>query len=339
MSASLRGELGLSEADAAALCALRPDLRATLRGKRVLLAGGTGFMGKWLLASALLQNEREGAGLRLVVLSRRPDEFLRHYPGFRRPEIEFVAGDLRTMPVEGWGRLDAVVHAAADALPDAGGRDALDIARHGTERLLDVARIGGARRLLYVSSGAVYGPMTRPAREEDPLNPAGPYARAKVEAEALCLDWARCNPGCAAIVARGFAFAGPWLPLERFAFGNFLRDRVAREPIVIRGDGTDVRSYLYATDMAAWLWTMLMQGRPGGVYNLGSGSGYTLADVARLVAGGSVPVRIEGSCCSNADRKFYLPDVTRAREELGMTETVPLAEAVERSLAFYRTRR
>lgn len=337
MSASVRDMLGLSEADAAALCALPPGLREQMRGQRLLIAGGTGFMGRWLLASALLLNEREGLDVHVTALSRRPEAFVRRYPGFCRGGIDFVAGDLRTMPVEGWGPLDAVVHAAADALPDSGQQEALEIARLGTERLLETARRGGARRFLYVGSGAVYGAMTRPAREQDNLAPAGPYACAKALAETLCLDWAQSHPACCVTLARCFAFAGPWLPLDRFAVGNFLRDRLARVPIVIRGDGTDVRSYLYPTDMAAWLWTILMQGRPGGIYNLGSDAGHSLAEVARLVSGGEVPVHIEGDpAFGNASRKLYLPDVALARQELGLAVTVPLPEAIERSLAFYR---
>lgn len=294
-------------------------------------------MGKWLLASVLLLNEREGTGIRVGVLSRNPEAFLRRFPAFRRPEIDFVAGDLRAMPIEGWGRLDGIVHAAADALPNSENGDALEVACLGTERLLETARRGGARRVLYVSSGAVYGALARPAREEDALRPLGAYAQAKVLSERLCLDWGRRFPACGVAVARCFAFAGPWLPLDRFAVGNFLRDRAAGRPIVIHGDGMDVRSYLYPTDMVAWLWTMLMRGRPGGIYNLGSDDGHTLADVARLVSGGEATVHVEGDpSYGNASRKLYLPDVSLARRELGLAVTVPLPEAVERSLAFCR---
>lgn len=335
MSNPLNFRPGLPAADAEGLCALPPELKERMRGLRLLIAGGTGFMGRWLLASLVYLNRREGLNMRAAVLSRRPEDWLRLNPSFRQPEIDFAAGDLRAMPLEGWGRVDAVVHMAADALPDGDDGEALSIARYGTERLLEVARRTGARRVLYVSSGAVYGTLVRPAREEDARHPSGSYAQAKALAETLCLDWGSHQPSCRVVIARCFAFAGPWLPLDRFAVGNFLRDRAAGRPVHIRGDGTDVRSYLYPTDMIAWLWAMLLRGGPGGIYNLGSGEGHSLADVARLIAGGEVPVCIEGrSPEGHSPRHFYLPDVSLARRELGLAVTVPLGEALERSLAF-----
>ena len=120
-------------------------------------------------------------------------------------------------------------------------------------------------------------------------------------------------------VARLFAFVGPHLPLDRhFAIGNFIGDALAGRTIEVRGDGSPVRSYLYAADMALWLWAMLLdEAAAGATYNVGSEHPITIAETARLVAaesGANVGVRRSAAAGGAGDR--YLPSTRRARDEL-----------------------
>jgi nucleoside-diphosphate-sugar epimerase len=145
-------------------------------------------------------------------------------------------------------------------------------------------------------------------------------------------------------IARCFAFVGPYLPLDaHFAIGNFIGDAIGGGPIAVRGDGTAVRSYLYAADLVEWLVTILLRGRSGQAYNVGSEEGVSIIELARRVAAvagesssnGPLAVEVAGAPTAGAAPDHYLPDCGRAREELGLRETTPLEEAIRRTIRFH----
>ena len=242
-----------------------------------------------------------------------------------------------------------VVHAATDTSASAD-RDAamlIDTIVGGTARVLEFAASAGVSRLLYVSSGAVYGPQ--PADLEripesysgacDPLDPRSAYGQAKRMAEQMCAC-AGAHGGIEPVIARAFAFVGPGLPLDaHFAIGNFIRDAVEDREIVVSGDGSPLRSYLYAGDLAAWLVTLLARGEAGQAYNVGSDEAINVGDLARKVAGlapgGRSAVSIRGAAAPNAHRSRYIPAIERARA-LGLDVWTPLDEAIRRTMDFAR---
>ena len=299
-----------------------------LRGGRLFLAGGTGFFGRWMLETFLHANEWLGLNAEVVVLGRSPARLPVHLAS--HPAVSFVAGDVRGFDLPE-GVFTHVVHLATDSTSP---QDVEDVIVGGTRRLLRLTAERGARRFLFASSGAVYGTQTlERVSETHPGTPTTPYARGKRRAEALVEN----AFGFDAAIARPFAFVGPGLPLDaHFAIGNFVRDAMAGRPIEVRGDGSAVRSYLDAADLAVWLWTILFRGEGGRAYNVGSERAISIHDLAYLVASAmNVEVHIEGHPGEGTNR--YVPDTSRARHEMGLSETFSLEEAIRRFAAHHRT--
>ena len=223
-----------------------------------------------MLESFLWANDELDLRAEAIVLTRDPNRFAEGAPHVAgQAAIRLHPGDVRSFdsPEKGCSH---VLHMATETVLGNSADASFRTAVEGSERVLDFAARRGVRRLLFTSSGAVYGPQPP---EVDRLSedypgaphaedPSAGYAHGKRAAEFLCAVAAE-ETDLEAKIARGFAFVGPLLPLDpNFAIGNFIRDALAGSPISVNGDGTTRRSYLYASDLAIWLWTILFKGRP-----------------------------------------------------------------------------
>jgi len=319
-----------------------------LRGARVFLTGGTGFFGCWLLETLLWANDRQGLDVSVVLLTRNAQAFGGKAPHLSgHPAVSVVDGDVRTFPFVDGG-FSHVIHAATTSSAAVDPILMFDTIVAGTRRALEFARRAGASRFLFTSSGAVYGrqPVDLTHVPEayqggpDTCQPGHAYAEGKRAGEMLCAIYAdaRLQP----TIARCFTLVGPYLPLDaHFAAGSFIRDGLRGGPICIAGDGTPHRSYLYGADLAVWLWTILLRGQPLRPYNVGSDAALSIAELAQRVARQFTPqpeVRIARPATEGTAAERYVPSTARARQELGVTLTVDLDEAVTRTIEWHRRR-
>lgn len=315
------------------------DLCASLGGARLFITGATGFFGKWLLALIEHARREHGLDVDVTILSRSAREI---------PGVRIVEGDVRTFELGKDDRFTHVIHGAtaSSATPDSvSPLEMFDVVLEGTRRVLRLAAESGARRVLYVSSGSVYGPqpadvthLTEAHHGGFPTtDPRHAYHEAKRAAELLSVMLAS-KYGYELSIARGFAFCAPYLPLDiHFAIGNFIRDALAGGPIRISGDGTPYRSYMYGSDLAFWLLAILARGKNGQAYNVGSDDGRPLREIAEEVGRqANVAVEIAKAPTPGAVPSRYVPSIDRARKELGLELKVPLDEAIRRTIAFHR---
>lgn len=325
------------------------ELWAEARGQSFFITGGTGFFGMWLLESFVRANDALGLGARAVVLTRDPEAFAKKAPHLTsRADLEFIPGDVRTFAFPA-GRFAYVIHAATEASAKLNAdqpSEMLDAIIGGTRRVLEFAQQCGVRKFLLTSSGAVYGKqpseMTHVAEDylgaPDPLLPGSAYGEGKRVSEHMCVVHARQH-GYEIKIARCFAFVGPHLPLDsHFAIGNFIRDAMRGDTIEIGGDGTPMRSYLYASDLAVWLWTMLFRASAARAYNVGSAEDLDIESIAQQICaslGISSEITIAQSKDLSRPVSRYVPSVTRASGELGLRATIPLGQAIRKTARWF----
>ena len=311
------------------------------------MTGGTGFVGKWLLATLLHIDSRLNLGCRISILSRDPGAFSASVPELAmNASVELLQGDIKSFKFPK-GEFDVVIHAAADVAVLIDPEEIFATCLEGTRRILDFSRQAGVKDLLLVSSGAVYG--CQPAEQlklsetysgaPDTLLPSSGYGEGKRISEWLaCI--AASSSSIQIKIARCFSFVGPYLPLHgRFAIGNFIQSAMKGHVILIKGDGTPYRSYLYAADMAAWLWAVLLKGRSGVAYNVGASDAVSILELAQIInqvleSSADIVVQKVAEPGHMPDR--YIPNNNRARMELGLLEPLPLAESIARTAEWHQ---
>jgi nucleoside-diphosphate-sugar epimerase len=311
-----------------------------LHNARLLLTGGTGFIGRWLLEALQQANDRLALNLHITVPSRQPNIFR------QRAGHLLVNGKLDLLPLDiAVSRLNGdfthIIHAATDASAALNDEAPLTVFRtivRGTEHVLELAASQPGTKVLFLSSGAVYGQQPQelagiPESWNGSPNPQlakNAYGEAKRAAEMLCAVY-RKQFAVNVVTARIFSLLGPFMPLDtHFAAGNFIRDALAEQRIIVQGNGRPIRSYLYPSDLVIWLLTLLTASPRQAAYNVGSERGVSIAELAQTVAqlisrqGHEVLGRDDTGW--NAGR--YVPDTSLIRKEFDLTESVTLEYSI-----------
>jgi nucleoside-diphosphate-sugar epimerase len=339
---------GLATSDLDHILDYTRDLWEDLRGERLFITGGTGFFGHWLVESFLYANRRLDLKASASILSRKPDSAKQTFPHlFADSAINMLKGEICNFEYPR-GEFSHIIHAATESSAKLNAENPLlmlDTIIEGTRHTLEFAKHCRAEKFLLTSSGAVYGKqppeMTHIPEDyngaPDPLDPKSAYGQGKRIAEHLCTHYA--DPKFEIKIARGFAFVGPYLPLDiHFAIGNFIRDAMNGGPIIIKGDGSPYRSYLYAADMAIWLWTILLRGESLHPYNVGSEHDYSIADIAKHIAEyyqPAIAVEIRDMPDPSKPVIRYVPNSQFAQNNLSLKQIIQLDTAIARTIQWH----
>ncbi len=312
-----------------------------LYGKRIFLAGATGFIGKNLLESLLWANEKHDLGIKIFSVSRDIQKFFSQYPHFRlHSQFKLyecnMCEDLDDLPID---RIDLTIHAATDVINQGSPLDILNNCIQGTVNILNFSKKKGCQKFLLLSSGAIYGAANNKTHRFEESNlgavnlfsPKSAYALGKQLSEWITHQSA--NQSMQVKVARCFAFVGPYLPLnQHFAIGNFIKSALLNEDIEIKGDGTPLRTYLYTSDLCVWLLKILINGLPNCIYNVGGREVLSireLADVVKNQLNSTIKVNVHQLPRGVVDA--YIPNLEKIGNELDLYPTVLVREAITKT--------
>ena len=303
---------------------------------KVLVTGGAGFIGSHVVRNLL------DANIDIVVLDNLSTGQYKHIPD----GVTFWQEDVRSLVTRNrivGGHFDAIVHLAAQILVDASIRDPYFDADEnimGLVNVLEGARVGGVRRVIFPSSAAVYGDVAEsqlPLTEDTLLAPLSFYGLTKEMSERY-LELYHRHYGLEYVVLR---FANVYGERqgdkgEGGVISIFAKKAARGEDITIYGDGNQTRDFVYAGDIARGISRALVTEHANTAYNLSTQTETSLNDLVKIF--GSIrpldwhvsygPVRegdIYRSCLSRA----------KAQQGLGWEPSCPLAEGLQKTLAYF----
>jgi UDP-glucuronate decarboxylase len=342
---------------------------AELGGGRLLVTGGAGFLGYYLVRASLAWNRAVAAAERIAVTVL--DSYARGVPGWLAESaasdgLRLIEHDVRFPLPDGLDDFEYVIHAAGIASPTYYRRhpiETMDANVVGLRSLLDRSveaseRGQPTKGFLFFSSSEIYGD---PPAEHIPTaetyrgnvsctGPRACYDESKRYGEALCVNFAR-QYGVPVAMARPFNNYGPGLKItDRRVIPDLARDVLEGRDVVLLSDGSATRTFCYVADAVVGYYKVLVKGRPGEPYNIGTEEPeISMAELAeRVIATGRELVGYQGTVVrrTSSESEYLVdnptrrcPQIAKARAELGYEPSIPLEEGLRRTLLWYAENR
>lgn len=325
-----------------------------LEQKRVLVTGGVGFIGSHICESLL----EEGASV--IILD--------NFSTGKLANVEHIKNYMQIIKgsVENWEDIskaikgcDIVIH---QAFPH--GKSGIGLNEQyteagvlGTFNVLKAAVENRVKKVIYASTVAVYGiPKYLPIDEKHPIDPFLPYGATKHVGELYCSTFSKLY-GLNTVSLRYFYVYGPrYAQFDHSAMVNFLHRALENKPLLIYGDGSQIRDYTYISDVVeGTLLAIKKENAQGEVYNISSGGAITILELARKVVEttqknveikaaevdeyrysdeySAIPVGLTSKRGDKwIDERNYVGDISKAKGDLGYNPSVSLEEGIVRTM-------
>jgi dTDP-glucose 4,6-dehydratase len=317
--------------------------------KTLLIIGGSGFFGKSILDCFHRGMLNYWSINKIKIMARDPHRLVKEAPSLINSDIELIPADISN--INYLPNADYVIHAAASSNAQNYINSPIQ------ERVNIIAAVSNycklaksfhqKAKILYVSSGAVYGKQPPDIENidenysySDSINVEKnkqdyTYAKRDSEKEIIALGLSGLNVS----IARCFAFLGPWLPLDQhFAIGNFINDGLNCRSINVQTKHKVYRSYMYADDLVEWLMTIAEKSSTSSpVYNVGSDQSILIDELAQKIStifGQNAPMYSHES--DYIDR--YVPNIDKAKSELNLKNKYHLDDAIRLTIKLLKQR-
>lgn len=347
------------------ICHNLADEFSVMAGKNVLMTGGAGFLGYYMVQSVLHWNKTSsGTPIHMTVF----DNYARGVPTWLRelegnPNLDLVRHDITDPFPRKTRPFSFVIHGAGIASPIYYRRrpiETMDANVNGLRHLLEYCRRQGdsIAGMIFYSSSEIYGDppadmIPTPESYRGNVSCTGPracYDESKRYGETLCVNFAR-HHGVPAKIVRPFNNYGPGLKInDRRVIPDFALDVIEDRDIVMLSDGTPTRTFCYSADAVCGYYKALVKGRTGEAYNIGvEKPEISMKELAsKIVETAADLYNYSGKVVfKKSDEADYLadnpnrrsPDLTKSRQELGYNPSILVDEGLRRSLVWYHHNR
>ena len=315
----------------------KADFISKLNNKNILLIGGTGFFAKWFIILIDYLNNVFSFNISLTITIRSYKKFVSEFINvIDINKYQYIESDIENLKLDNKD-FDFVLYFASPDPYVIDEEKLYNTIAQGTENIVNIFENANIERLIFTSSGAVYGCNYHNSKETDICKPNTIYAKAKKYAEELILQ-SNINVS----IARCFVFNGPFNEKHNyFAMANFIDSVINNRDIIINGDGSPIRSYLYMADAIYWLLTILLKSKNKSIYNVGGGGGgISIYDLAKKVAkqnnNYTGEIKVLGKTNIGVAPERYVPDISKIIKELGVKENYTLEAAIKRTIEYYK---
>jgi dTDP-glucose 4,6-dehydratase len=312
------------------------NLKSMYEGSEILIYGGTGFIGSWLTESLVYADMDLNLGLKLTIVTRNIKLAKHKFSQLINNKINFIEHDFALSPLNIKNNSDYIFCGATPTRNYHAISNVEEIISSSRNSALHASQSQGVKfrktRVTHLNSGIIYGkqPLEMLTRLESDniFNDQSQYCQAKLEVDNI-LKSAHQDGKIDFQSPRLFAFAGPNLQLDaHFAAGNFLINGLKGQPIVVKGNPSTIRSYMYPSDLVKSLLTVAVQSTYRNV-NIGSDKSISMLQLANLISAQTSNSEIILTNPS-VEQSNYVPSITNLKELMPDTNFVGIQDSIKK---------